>query len=239
MKRIKSMNGYTIYAATERDEKKYSGITAGCFYSYFSSDIRDSGITFCAEYYEMEYGTIEDALNDIATDEYAIARELCEKESTCVSFEDIENKLAEMHTGRIDPDDMADIENVSPAIIAAATEKPEDTENIAATYAANHGEKMPARVNLINSTVYSFTGLDAIPARLTARPGDVITAAGITATIYRLYYSDIHIYHGRDYTTITVDIEFMDTTGQYRHYKSNFDKGAYGNTEKGILFTFD
>ena len=41
MKRIKSVNGYTIYQATARDENRHN-VTAEYFYLYFSSDIRFS-----------------------------------------------------------------------------------------------------------------------------------------------------------------------------------------------------
>lgn len=44
MKKIKALNGYTIYQATKRDENKYN-VTEGYFYIYFSSDIRDYGLT--------------------------------------------------------------------------------------------------------------------------------------------------------------------------------------------------
>lgn len=97
MKRIKAMNGYTIYEVTARDEKQGNG-TAGEFAIYFSSDIRDYG----REYSYAEYegiGSLEEA-EAICTGRdavnYAKARELCEQESTAVSFEDIEQKLKEI-----------------------------------------------------------------------------------------------------------------------------------------------
>ena len=97
MKRIKAMNGYTIMQVTARDEKNGNG-TAGEFAIYFSSDIRDYGVAYSYPEYDgletleqcEEICTAKDSVN------YAKARELCEQESTAVSFEDIEQKLKEI-----------------------------------------------------------------------------------------------------------------------------------------------
>ena len=56
----------------------------------------------------------------------------------------------------------------------------------------------------------------------TARIGDKVSCMGITAEIGKLYYSD-H-YDGQ------WDIEFVDTTGQYRHWKQIYDGGTYIRT---------
>ena len=90
MKKVKAVNGYTIYEATERDEKKYK-VEAGYFYVYFSSDIRDFGITY--SYPEMECGSIEEAESFCSCSDYAVVREALEEESTCVTYEDIENAV--------------------------------------------------------------------------------------------------------------------------------------------------
>lgn len=87
MKRVKSLNGYTIYLANERDEKKYTGIEAGNFYVYFSSDIRDFGIA--NSYPEFECGNLKEAIENCGGN-YAIAKEICESDHTCVTFEEIE-----------------------------------------------------------------------------------------------------------------------------------------------------
>ena len=49
-----------------------------------------------------------------------------------------------------------------------------------------------------------------------AEPGDKIRACGIIVTIDRILYQDFW----RDW-----DIEFIDTDGNYRHWKQYFDKG--------------
>lgn len=51
-----------------------------------------------------------------------------------------------------------------------------------------------------------------------AKIGDIIKVGRITAVIAKLYYSDF--YRG-DW-----DVEFEDTDGNYRHWKSCFDGGT-------------
>ena len=87
MKRVKALNGYTIYLANERDEKKYTGIEAGNYYIYFSSDVRDYGIAY--SYPEFECSCLEEAIENCGGN-YAIAKEICESDHTCVTFEEIE-----------------------------------------------------------------------------------------------------------------------------------------------------
>ncbi len=53
----------------------------------------------------------------------------------------------------------------------------------------------------------------------TARIGDKIRSHGITVTIGKLYYSDC--WDG------IWDVEFVDTDGNYRHWKQQFDGGEY------------
>lgn len=53
----------------------------------------------------------------------------------------------------------------------------------------------------------------------TARIGDKIRSHGIEVTIGTLYYSDC--YDG------VWDVEFIDTNGQYRHWKQQYDGGEY------------
>ena len=93
MKRIKSINGYTIYQATARDESKYD-VSEGYFYLFFSSDIRDYGLTNCD--WDMECGTIKEAESFATGTNYAIAKEIVEETTTAASFEEIavvESKL--------------------------------------------------------------------------------------------------------------------------------------------------
>lgn len=86
MKKVKSLNGYTIYQATEKDTKKYN-VEEDYFYIYFSSDIRDYGLSNSD--WDWEAGTIEEAIC-FCDNNYAIAKELVEATTTAASFEEIE-----------------------------------------------------------------------------------------------------------------------------------------------------
>ena len=48
MKKVKSLNGYSIFEAGPRDVDKY-GYEAGAFYVFFSSDIRDLSLKHISE----------------------------------------------------------------------------------------------------------------------------------------------------------------------------------------------
>lgn len=88
MKRIKALHGYTIYEATQRDKQRDASLTYD-YYIYFSSDIRDYGLTY--SYAEYETDSLEDAEAFCLGDEdFAIIREELEQEQTLVSYEDIE-----------------------------------------------------------------------------------------------------------------------------------------------------
>ena len=55
------------------------------------------------------------------------------------------------------------------------------------------------------------------------RPGDVIKALGITAVIDKILYQEHHEatkYHEEEWC-----VEFIDTNGNYRHYRSWLDGG--------------
>ena len=86
MKRIKSVNGYTIYQATARDAAQDSSIEAGYFYLYFSSDIREYGRAY--SYAEMEAGSLEEAEAFATGSNYAAAREYVEASSTAATYEE-------------------------------------------------------------------------------------------------------------------------------------------------------
>lgn len=90
------MNGYTIYQLTARDESKGNG-TAGNYHIYFSSDIRDFG----REYSDPEFEDIDswEMVEELVDNKCAIAKELCEQESTCVSYEDIEKMQERLEAG--------------------------------------------------------------------------------------------------------------------------------------------
>lgn len=107
MKRIKAMNGYTIYEVTARDEKQGNG-TAGEYAIFFSSDIRDYGVAYSTPEYEG-IDTLEQAVELIEGEgNYAKARELCERESTAVTFEDIEEMQERLN--RLDADRAQEVE---------------------------------------------------------------------------------------------------------------------------------
>lgn len=88
MKRIKSVNGYTIYQATQRDENNDPSLTADYFYLYFSSDIRAYGRAY--SYIEYEAGSLEEAVSLATGSNYAAAREYVEANTTAADYEEIE-----------------------------------------------------------------------------------------------------------------------------------------------------
>lgn len=112
MTRIKSMNGYTIYQAGARDVTKH-GFDDGSFYVYFSTDVRDFGLTNSTPEYEG-CGSLEEAEANCCGN-FARAKELVESQTTAASFdeiteierrldagetvEEIEDKLADMTSG--------------------------------------------------------------------------------------------------------------------------------------------
>lgn len=96
MKKAKAQNGYTVYEATEKDVEKY-GVEAGRFYVYFSSDIKDYGIA--NSYPEFEgLDTLEEALAYCAGN-YAKAREIVERRTTCITFEEVEEVEKQLDAG--------------------------------------------------------------------------------------------------------------------------------------------
>lgn len=102
MKRIKSVNGYAIYQASARDEARYN-VTAGGFYLYFASDIRDYGIA-CSEW-DWEASSLDEAIEWATGSNYAAAREIVEATTTAASFEEIEAVEKQLDSG-IAPEDV-------------------------------------------------------------------------------------------------------------------------------------
>lgn len=103
MKRIKAMNGYTIYQMTARDEKNGEGIE-GEYAVFFSSDIREYGVKYSTPEWDG-IDSLQEAewlCNDRENVTYAKARALCEAESTCFSYEDVEEKIEELKQRGID-----------------------------------------------------------------------------------------------------------------------------------------
>ena len=92
MKRIKSVNGYTIYqSVTARDEENY-GCSVGSYNIYLSSDIRDYGLSYSyAEYDDIE--TLAEAINICNGSQFAIAAALAEEISGSTA-QDMELVLA-------------------------------------------------------------------------------------------------------------------------------------------------
>lgn len=92
MKRIKSVNGYTIYLANEHDEEMRNNITSGYYYIYPSSDIKEYGLVMIGDEPTMKLGTLEQAIDWCSNDDYAIAKQSLESKSTFVTFDDIEKE---------------------------------------------------------------------------------------------------------------------------------------------------
>lgn len=121
MKRIKSVNGYTIYQATARDVTRHN-VEEGYFYLYFSSDIRAYGLAY--SYIEFEAGSLEEAEAIATGTNYAAAREYVEASTTAATYEEIEEIEKQLDEGlTIDE-------------IEAAAEEAEEAEEIAAAIAA-------------------------------------------------------------------------------------------------------
>ena len=106
MKRIKSINGYTIYQATARDAAR-DNVEKGYFYLYFSSDIREYGRAY--SYIEYEAGSLEEAEALANGTNYAMAREYVEANTTAATYEEIEAVEKMMDSG-LSADDIATAE---------------------------------------------------------------------------------------------------------------------------------
>lgn len=102
MKRIKAINGYTIYEVTARDEKQGNG-TAGEFSIYFSSDVREYGVAYSTPDYDGidSLKVALELISDPAAVEFAEVKEELEQESTAVTYDMIEERLQERKTAQI------------------------------------------------------------------------------------------------------------------------------------------
>lgn len=102
MKKIKNLNGYAIYQASERDVKKY-GFSDSGFYVYFASDVRDFGLTNSTPEFE-DCGSLAEA-EAHCTGNFAIAREIVEERTTAASMEEILEVEAMLDAGA-DPESL-------------------------------------------------------------------------------------------------------------------------------------
>lgn len=109
MKRIKGINGYTIFQAGPRDVSK-RGFTAGSFYVYFSSDVRDFGLLNSTPEFE-DCGSIEEA-EAHCTGNFAIAKEIVEGRTTAAGMEEILEVEAQLDAG-MDPEEIEAAEDLA------------------------------------------------------------------------------------------------------------------------------
>lgn len=102
MKKIKNVNGYTIYQAGPRDVKKY-GFSEGGFYVYFASDVKDFGLPNSTPEFE-DCGNLEEAEAN-CTGNFAIAKEIVEERTTAASMDEILEVEAMLDAGA-DPESL-------------------------------------------------------------------------------------------------------------------------------------
>lgn len=71
--------------------------------------------------------------------------------------------------------------------------------------------------------------------------GDTIICKGVRATIAELYYSFrcVEWHHEKKEFVKLYDVEFKDTNGKYRHWKSYFDGGHIEYKERQLWQTED
>lgn len=119
MKKVKSLNGYSIFEAGPRDVDKY-GYEAGAFYVFFSSDIRDFGVS--NSYPEYEGLDTFEAAEACCLGNYAKAREIVENRATAANFEEIEEVEKLLDAGLIDEDgELIEAEDFEADLIPAPT----------------------------------------------------------------------------------------------------------------------
>lgn len=119
MKKVKSLNGYSIFEAGPRDVDKY-GYEAGAFYVFFSSDIRDFGVS--NSYPEYEGLDSFEAAEACCLGNYAKAREIVENRATAANFEEIEEVEKLLDAGLIDEDgELIEAEDFEADLIPAPT----------------------------------------------------------------------------------------------------------------------
>ena len=144
MKRVKAMNGYTIYESTARDVKRGDAVDVGEFYLYFSRDIREYG----REFSDAEWGpcgTLKEA-EEWASGETTIytpvALEAVANVSTCIDFADVEKLVNAMENGaEIDPED---VDNVMELLDAPETPEAPEKQTFTSAATSINGAKLPA-----------------------------------------------------------------------------------------------
>lgn len=104
MKRIKGINGYTIFQAGPRDASK-NGFEPGRFYVYFSGDVRDYGLLNSTPEFE-DCGSIEEA-EAHCTGNFAIAKEIVEAQTTAAGMDEILEIETLLNDGA-DPNEVAE-----------------------------------------------------------------------------------------------------------------------------------
>lgn len=162
MKRIKSINGYTIYEANARDAARDNSVEAGYFYIYFSSDIRAYGRAY--SYVEMEAGSLEEAIAFCTGSNYAAAMEYVEASTTAASHEEI-TAVEKLLDSGLTMDE-----------IAAAEEEAEEEEENETVQAMQRGILFYVHVVSINSEhfhgpYFSMEAADAGAAHYASNTG--------------------------------------------------------------------
>lgn len=212
MKKVMAINGYTIYEATTRDEKKYN-VISGEFYLYFSSDIRDFGLLYSE--WEYEAGTIEEAEELANGSNYAIAKEIIENQNTFASFEEIEEVENELNSGK-------SVEQIEWELYESEEDllKSDYSKQTVSVKKVNALEFFNTREGAENSANYTQLKI-----------GDSVRGYEI-AEIYDDFIAIEHT-HGYEFLGLPENkyfvyrnIEFRDKYGSLHNYKSPYDKGT-------------
>lgn len=96
MKRVKAMNGFTIYQYTKRDER--DGHKIGEYCVFYSADVREFGTTYSTPEFE-DLGTLAEALENIEGNYNGAAYSILSEQTTCVDFSEVEELAARLENG--------------------------------------------------------------------------------------------------------------------------------------------